>query len=124
MKSVDHIGHRAARAVRSFSRTLRKRTSTVSDVAGRDIHFQLREDGKEKEESKMEVGKEIKEEIGKECVKEDVSVPFLWRLWVSSVKGEIRRVVVVFLGETFGRSLRTSLIVSLRLGWMCLWCLM
>ena len=35
---------------------------------------------------------------------------------------EIWRVVVVFVGRTFWRSLRTCLIVSLRLGWTCLWC--
>ena len=36
-------------------------------------------------------------------LKEDVSVPFLWRPLTSSVKEEIWRVVVVFLGVTFRR---------------------
>ena len=39
------------------------------------------------------------------------------------VKGDIWRVVAIF-GETFWISLRTCLIVNLRLGWWCQWCLM
>ena len=80
----------------------------------------------------MEVGKETKEEMDKkrrrEEEKEENETESVKRRCVgpliSSVKKEIGRVVVVFLGGPFWRSLRTCLIVSLRLGWMCLWCLM
>ena len=39
-------------------------------------------------------------------------------------QGKIWRVVVMFLGETFWRILMTCLVVSLRLGRMCLQCLL
>ena len=37
---------------------------------------------------------------------------------------ETWRVAVVFLGRIFWRSLRTGLILSLALGWKCMWCLL
>ena len=82
----------------------------------------------------MERGKETKEGMGKKrrrkrrtqrgVLKEDVSVLFLWRPLKFLVRGEIWRVVVIFLGETFWISLTTCLIVSLRLGELCRRCLM
>ena len=42
---------------------------------------------------------EEKEENETERAKEDVTVLFLWSFFKSSVKGNIRRVVVVFLGR-------------------------
>ena len=41
------------------------------------------------------------EENGRTMLKGDETILFLWRLLTSSVMGEIWRVVVVFLGETF-----------------------
>ena len=91
-----------------------------------------REDGKEKEEIILETGKETKEERGKkrrrEEEKEENETVSVKTICVGSVsveafeffvKGEIWRVVMTFLGETFWISLRTCLMVSLRFGWMC-----
>ena len=77
----------------------------------------LREDGREKEEitAKAEENDEGKGEKRKKVkrrkkrtkrgeLKEDVKVLFRWRLLKSLVKGEIWRVVVIFLGETFWMS--------------------
>ncbi len=72
---------------------------------------------RQKEEKRRQ--KNTKREVLKECV----SVWFLRRHSISVVKWEIWRVVVVFLGGTFWRSLRIGLTWSLRLGLMC-WCLM
>ena len=97
----------------------------------------LREDGKEKEGRLMERGKETNEERGKKRWREEekeenetgtverrcegfVSVEALEFF----VKGEIWRVVVIFPGKTSWRSLRICLVVSRRLGWLCLRCLM
>ena len=55
---------------------------------------------------------------------ENVKVLLLWMPLTFLVKGEIWRVMVIFLGETFWISLRTCLFVGLRLGWLCRWCLM
>ena len=56
--------------------------------------------------------------------KEDGTVCLLWMPLKSSVKGEIWRVVVVFLGGTSSKSLNTCLIVNLILVRTCVWCLM
>ena len=97
----------------------------------------LREDGKEKEEITMEIGKETKEGMGKkrrrEEEKDENETESVKRRCVGSVSVEA---FDIFSQErdmescgglswgTFWRSLRTCLIVSLRLGWTCLWCLM
>ena len=90
----------------------------------------LREDGKEKRENngnrqgeQRRDGQKVEEEnetvsVKKRCVG-SVSV----EAFDIFSHGEIWRVVVVFLGGTFWRSLRACLIVSLGLEWMCVWCL-
>ena len=94
----------------------------------------LREEETEKEEVILETGKETEEERVKrgeekrrkkrtkrEVLNEGLSVLFLWRVFDIFSQGEIWRVVVIFVGKTFLRSLSTCLTVSLRFGWRCLW---
>ena len=53
--------------------------------------------------------------------KEDVRVVFQRKPFKFLVKGEIWRVVVIFLGKTLWRSLRTGLIVNLIRVRVCVW---
>ena len=76
----------------------------------------LSEDGRKKEERTVEMNDESEEGVkrGEEkgrkkrmerrVLKEDVTVLFLWRLLKSSVKGQIWRVVVVFLEGPLGEA--------------------
>ena len=93
-----------------------------------------REDGREKEERTVDMSNENEEERGEKrrregekeenetgLLKEDVTVLLLWNHLQSLVKGEIWRVVEIFLGKTSWISLRTCLVVSRMLGWLCLW---
>ena len=88
----------------------------------------LREDGREKDERTVDMSNENEEERGEKrrregekkrttrgLLKEDVAVLLLWNPLQFLVKGEIWRVVVIFLG-TPRISLRTCLIVSRRHG--------
>ena len=87
----------------------------------------LREDGKEKEERKMEVDKETQGDTGKKRRREEEKE----ENETGSVKS---RCVGSFSVEAFdlfcqGRDLESSGGLSwgdlcLRLGWLCLWCLM
>ena len=96
----------------------------------------LREDqrGKEERMGKAERNEEERGEKRKrECeteeskrglFKEDVRVVFQRKPFKFLVKGEIWSVVVIFLGKTLWRSLRTGLIVNLICVRVCVWCLM
>ena len=68
--------------------------------------------------------KRRKKRTKRELLEEYVRVLFLWKPLTFLVKGEIWRVVVIFLGKTPWRSLRTGLVVNL----ICVreweWCLM
>ena len=68
-------------------------------------------------ESRWKRGEEKrrKKRTKRRVLKDDVSVLFLWRRLISSVKVETWRAVVVFLGGTFWRSRKTGLVLSLRL---------
>ena len=79
---------------------------------------------KKKKRAKRGKGKRRKKRTKWRLVKEDVRVVFLWKPLKSSVKGEIWRVVEIFLEKTSWRSLRTCLIVSLFLVSWCVLCLM
>ena len=89
-----------------------------------------KEERKAEAEGKGEKGgekrkrEEEKEENETWTVKEDVRVLFLWKPLKFLVKGEIRRVVEMFLGKTSWTILRTCLIVSLIFVRMSVWCLM
>ena len=97
----------------------------------------LREDVREKEERTVEVGNENEEErvpkSRRDGEKEENETGIVKRrgeglvsveAFDILVKGQIWRVVVIFLGKTSWIRMRTILIVSRRLGWLCLWCLM
>ena len=111
------------------------RKSVTSDVireykAVHEVSSRLREEERERRKNigdrrgeQRREGQNRGEEMSRKkrtkrgVFKEGLSVLFLWRLLISSVREEIWRVVVVFLGETFWISLGTCLIVSLRFGW-------
>ena len=75
----------------------------------------------EKSEKEEKRGGERRERNGDE---EDVRVSFRWRPLKFLVKGDIWRVVVIFLGKTPWRKLGIGLIVNLFHVRVCGWCLM
>ena len=78
-----------------------------------------------KKETKRGEEKGRKKRTKRELFKEDVTVfVSMVALEIFGVEGEIWRVAVILLGKTFWISLTTCLIVSLRLGCLCRWCLM
>ena len=73
-----------------------------------------------RKEVKRAKKKRRKKRTKRRLLKEDVTVLLLWK----PLEGEIWRVVVIFLGKTPWRSLRTGLIVNLTRVRVCMWCLM
>ena len=98
----------------------------------------LREDGREKEERMVKVSNENEEERSekrrREGEKEENETATAKRRCEGFVSVEAFAIFSqgrdlescgdIFLGKTSWMSLRTCLIVSRRLGWLCLWCLM
>ena len=93
----DVIGeYKAMREENFLSSWLREDGKDKDEIIMESREGDQRRDGQKEEESRVEKKRTKRRES-----KEDVSVPFLWRPLISSVKGEIWRVVVVFLGRTF-----------------------
>ena len=83
-----------------------------------------RDEKKEEERGEKRKREEEKKRTRRGRSKEDVRVLFRWRPLKFLVKGEIWRVVVIFLGKTPWRILGIGLIVSLFRVRVCGWCLM
>ena len=81
------------------------------------------ENEEERCEKRRREGEKEENETG--LLKDDVTFLFLWNHLQFFVKGEMWRVVVIFLGNKSWISLRTCLVVSRMLGWLVPdWCLM
>ena len=121
MKERGKLPNQEGDAVRE-SKAMREETSWAT---GQGKMWQENKKGRRKFVKRMK--KKGGEKRKREKEKENQTVRVKWRidgLLKSLVKGEIWRVVAVFLGGTSWTSMRTCLIVSLLLVRVCVWCLM